>query len=74
MDILSAVPNESILGTLLLIILCDLFLEFENIFASFADDTIPYAAGENTEEVITELLLLLLLLILLLLLYFKLTK
>ena len=57
MNIFSGAPEGSILGPPLFnIFLCDVFLEFENnIFPNYADDTTPYAVGENTEEVMTEL-------------------
>ena len=56
-DILSGVPQGSILGLLLFnIFLCDLFLMVENTdFASYADDNTPYTTGVNNEEVITKL-------------------
>ena len=56
-DILSGVPQGSILGPLLFnIFLCDLFLMVENTdFASYADDNTPYTTGENINEVISKL-------------------
>ena len=56
-DILSGIPQGSILGPLLFnIFLCDLFLMVENAdYASYADDNTPYTTGENIEEVITKL-------------------
>ena len=56
-DILEDMPQASILGPRLFnIFLCDLFLEFQdNFFANYTDDTTPYTAEDNTEEVITEL-------------------
>ena len=46
-DIISGVPQGSILGLLLFnIFLCDLFLDDENnYFANYADDTTPYSIG-----------------------------
>ena len=56
-DILSGVPQGSILGPLLFnIFLCDMFLMLENAdFASYADDNTPYTTGENIKEVVTKL-------------------
>ena len=53
-DILSSIPQGSILGPLLLnIFLCDLFLMINNIdFASYADDNTPYTTDESAEKII----------------------
>lgn len=56
MNILSRVLKGSILGSLLFkffYVTC--FLESENFFSNYADDTTPCAVEENAEEVITEL-------------------
>ena len=51
-DIISGVPQDSILGPLLFnIFLCDLFLEYKNNFANYADDTISYSVGTKTTKV-----------------------
>ena len=56
-EIVSGVPQESILGPLLFnIFLCDLFLSIENnYFTNYADDTTPYVIGNNPDEVVSEL-------------------
>ena len=56
-DIISRVPQGSILGLLLFnISLCDLFFEDEdNYFANYADDTTPYSVGSTTTEVLENL-------------------
>ena len=53
-DILSSIPQGSILGPLLFnIFLCDLFLMINNIdFASYADDNAPYTTDESAEKII----------------------
>ena len=56
-DILSGIPQVSILGPLLFnIFLCDLFFIINNIdFASYADDNTPYTTNESAEKVIDKL-------------------
>ena len=56
-DILSGIPQGSILGPLLFnIFLRDLFLIIDNIdFASYADDNTPYTTDESAEKVIEKL-------------------
>ena len=53
-DILSSIPQGSILGPLLLnIFLCDLFLMIKYIdFASYTDDNTPYTTDESAEKII----------------------
>ena len=53
-NILSAVPQDSILGPLLFnSFLCGLFLEHEDsCFTNYADDTTPYMIAINTAKVI----------------------
>ena len=56
-EIVSGVPQRSILGPLLFsVFLCDLFLSIENnYFTNYADDTTPYVIGNNPDEVVSEL-------------------
>ena len=56
-EIVSGVPQASILGSLLFnIYLCDLFLSTEiNYFTSYANDTTPYVTGNDSREVVSEL-------------------
>jgi len=56
-DILTGVPQGSILGPLLFnIYMCDLFYIIENQeFASYADDNTPFVTGKTLEEVKTNL-------------------
>ena len=56
-EIVSGVPQGSILGSLLFnIFLCDLFLSIENNhFTNYADDTTPCVIGNNPDEVVSEL-------------------
>ena len=53
-DIISGVPQDSILVTLFFnIFLCDLFLEDKNnYFANYAYYTTPYSVGSTTKEVL----------------------
>ena len=52
-QILSGVPQGSILGPLLVnILLCDLFVHLKDIdFASYADDNTPYTEHESIDQV-----------------------
>ena len=56
-EILSGVPQGSILGPLLFnIFLCDLFVHLKDIdFASYADDNTPYTEHESIGQVISRL-------------------
>ena len=55
-EILSCVPQVSILGPLLFgIFLCDLHISFENnYFTNYADDATPDVIGNNLEEAVSK--------------------
>ena len=56
-DITSGVPQDSILGLLLInVFICDIFLEYENnYFTIYADNTKIRIVDENTKEVLKNL-------------------